>query len=190
MKGSLLLSSGCQYVRLLFFCAFSTSSMPSSSAYVPLLDFKVPMGILCTFFSLREWARCTVKPLSSASHWESWVITAIQYSISSLTHCIRSYMGIFALLLLLFETRVPTTTPHIRRLFGFMFSFSGRTMFILFVGLICFGLVDSCPTQPPLDAQCAWSYAMGFVTIINAFINCYILCEWARNCNANSLFKI
>ena len=88
-------------------------------------------------------------------------------------------MGLFALLLFLFETRVSATTPSVRRLFGFMFSFTGRTIFILFVGLICFGLVDSCPTTPPLGPLCAWSYALGFVTVANAFFNCYILCELA-----------
>lgn len=59
-----------------------------------------------------------------------------------------------------------------------MFSFWGRTVFILFVGLICFGLVDACPTEPPLGPLCAWSYSLGFVTTVNAFFNCYILCEW------------
>lgn len=48
----------------------------------------------------------------------------------------------FALLLVLFETRVKYTEGAIRRLFGFMFSYGGRTVFLIFLGAICFGMLS------------------------------------------------
>jgi hypothetical protein len=39
---------------------------------------------------------------------------------------LATYIGVFALLLFLFETRVRYTSTLIRRMFGFMFTFSGR----------------------------------------------------------------
>lgn len=55
---------------------------------------------------------------------------------------LATYIGLFALLLVLFETRVKYTEGAIRRLFGFMFSYSGRTIFLIFLGAICFGMLS------------------------------------------------
>jgi len=55
---------------------------------------------------------------------------------------LATYIGMFALLLVLFETRVKYTEGAIRRLFGFMFSYGGRTVFLIFLGAICFGMLS------------------------------------------------
>ena len=39
---------------------------------------------------------------------------------------LSTYIGLFAVLLVLFETRVKWTSKMIRRMFGFMFTFTGR----------------------------------------------------------------
>lgn len=76
---------------------------------------------------------------------------------------LATYIGLFAVLLCLFETRVKVrgvrtqgesgradtppllfafrqwTEPYIRRLFGFMFTFTGRAVFLIFLGAIAFG---------------------------------------------------
>lgn len=44
---------------------------------------------------------------------------------------LATYIGIFGTLLLLFETRVKYTSGWIRRNFGFLFTYSGRTVFLV-----------------------------------------------------------
>lgn len=97
---------------------------------------------------------------------------------------LSTYIGLFALLLFLFETRVKFTAPMIRRLFGFMFSAVGRAVFLVFVGAICFGMIDDNLKQ--YDAY-AWCYTMGFVTLLNAFFNCFILCSHPDFIKANQV---
>lgn len=41
------------------------------------------------------------------------------------------YIGVFAFLLFAFETRMKYTEKFIQRLFGFMFTFSGRAIFLI-----------------------------------------------------------
>ena len=58
------------------------------------------------------------------------------------------YMGLFAVLLFIFETRFACTEDLIRRNFGFMFTYMGRTIFLIFLSAVCFGMLD--PTQTSL----------------------------------------
>ncbi len=44
---------------------------------------------------------------------------------------LATYIGLFGILLLLFETRFQYTEPFIRRNFGFLFTYSGRTVFLI-----------------------------------------------------------
>ena len=55
------------------------------------------------------------------------------------------YMGLFAVLLFVFETRFACTEDIIRRNFGFMFTYMGRTIFLIFLSAVCFGMLD--PSQ-------------------------------------------
>ena len=52
---------------------------------------------------------------------------AFQIAAGSMTRFfLATYIGVFSLLLFLFETRVKYTEPYIRRSCGFMFTYSGR----------------------------------------------------------------
>lgn len=94
------------------------------------------------------------------------------------------YTGVFALLLALFETRVSWTERFVQRLFGFLFSPSGRTLYIMLTGAIVFGLCDGCGT-PPFSTACSWYYGVGFTTLMNALFNCFILCSHPGFISAN-----
>ncbi|OQR88111.1 hypothetical protein ACHHYP_07545 [Achlya hypogyna] len=56
---------------------------------------------------------------------------------------IAVYVIIFALLLLAFECRFSSMEPSIRKQFGFLFTYRGRTAFIFFVGFMDFGMADA-----------------------------------------------
>jgi hypothetical protein len=58
-------------------------------------------------------------------------------------------MGCFAFLLFFFETRFACTETLIRRNFGFMFTYMGRTIFLIFLSAVCFGMLSSDQTQTP-----------------------------------------
>jgi COPI associated protein len=53
------------------------------------------------------------------------------------------YIGVFALLLGAFEMRVKWTEGSIRRNFGFMFTYMGRALFLIFLSAVCFGMLNS-----------------------------------------------
>jgi hypothetical protein len=50
------------------------------------------------------------------------------------------YVILFGGLLLLFECRLKTFETSVRKYFGFMYSYRGRTLFLAFVAVLCFGL--------------------------------------------------
>jgi len=79
------------------------------------------------------------------------------------------YTVIFCSLLLFFHLRVGSDTMLLkfRTYFGFMFSFSGRFSFLMFLALLCFSAVQ------------VWWYTicMGIITLIVAIVNCVILCS-------------
>lgn len=87
---------------------------------------------------------------------------------------LATYIGLFATLLALFETRVKYTEDTIRRLFGFMFSYSGRTVFLVFLGAICFGMLDDAYKNDNAYQACLW---VGLATLGNGLFNCFIICS-------------
>ena len=58
----------------------------------------------------------------------------------------------------------------VRRNFGFLYSYTGRTLFIVFIATICFGA-----TGGTGDNSGALGIACGTVTFINAFFNCFVI---------------
>ena len=56
-------------------------------------------------------------------------------------------MGLFAVILFVFETRFACTEDLIRRNFGFMFTYMGRTIFLIFLSAVCFGMLDPAQTD-------------------------------------------
>ncbi|RHZ33746.1 hypothetical protein DYB26_001685 [Aphanomyces astaci] len=76
---------------------------------------------------------------------------------------IAVYVIIFALLLLAFECRFSSMEPTIRQLFGFLFTYRGRTAFIFFVGFMNFGMRD------------AMAKLAGVLMCTNAFLNLIVM---------------
>lgn len=78
------------------------------------------------------------------------------------------YTMIFSSLLLFFHGRLANQAmlDNLRTYFGFMFSFSGRFSFLLFLALLCFSAANT------------WWYTItvGILVVIAAVINCVILC--------------
>lgn len=84
------------------------------------------------------------------------------------------YIGMFGVLLALFETRVKFTSPFIRRNFGFLFTYSGRTAFLVFLGAVCFGMLGD--DVKGTDGY-NWCVGVGIATLCNALFNCFIICN-------------
>ncbi|KDO24964.1 hypothetical protein SPRG_09608 [Saprolegnia parasitica CBS 223.65] len=76
---------------------------------------------------------------------------------------IAVYVIIFALLLLAFECRFSSMEPSIRRQFGFLFTYRGRTAFIFFVGFMDFGMAD------------AMAKIAGVLMCLNAVLNLIVI---------------
>lgn len=89
---------------------------------------------------------------------------------------LATYIGLFALVLLFFETRVKYTENFIRKNFGFMFTWTGRAVFLIFIGAICFGMIDSSKETKEKDGY-AWVVGVGVGTLVNAIFNCFIICS-------------
>lgn len=89
---------------------------------------------------------------------------------------LATYIGLFALILLFFETRVKYTENFIRKNFGFMFTWTGRAVFLIFIGAICFGMIDSSKETKQKDGY-AWVVGVGVGTLVNAIFNCFIICS-------------
>ncbi|DAZ94310.1 TPA: hypothetical protein N0F65_012079 [Lagenidium giganteum] len=83
---------------------------------------------------------------------------------------IAVYVILFALLLLFFECRLATTDEYLRRNFGFMFTFRGLAIYLLFIGLLDLGMAGG-----------FFGIIAGGVACANAFIVLFVgLC--ARCC--------
>jgi len=72
----------------------------------------------------------------------------------------------FALLLICFECNIGPMQVRLRKNFGFMFTFAGRTIFLLFIASICFASSSS---------DWIWGNVLGVITVANALFNCAIL---------------
>ncbi|KAH9251557.1 hypothetical protein BASA81_010596 [Batrachochytrium salamandrivorans] len=76
------------------------------------------------------------------------------------------YLMVFGLVLCCFELRWKFAEKRVRESFGFLYTFLGRTVFLLFLASFCFGLMGS---------NQALGLAMGIVTSINALFNMIIM---------------
>ena len=90
-----------------------------------------------------------------------FITEALTLQIS--TAFFTGYSIIFALIIMIFECNCGSWQVTIRTNFGFLYSFIGRTAFLLFVASIC------------LCAQTVSGYFMFALTFINAAVNCLIL---------------
>jgi len=62
----------------------------------------------------------------------------------------------------------------LKRNFGFVFSYWGRSLFLLFAATLCFG----CPVFGSSKPKAAWvSLVAGILTALNALFNCYVICS-------------
>eukprot|EP01029_Cantina_marsupialis_P026843 TRINITY_DN7311_c0_g1_i1.p1 TRINITY_DN7311_c0_g1~~TRINITY_DN7311_c0_g1_i1.p1 ORF type:complete len:320 (+),score=104.66 TRINITY_DN7311_c0_g1_i1:44-961(+) len=78
--------------------------------------------------------------------------------------CLGVYIELFAFLLLIFELKLKGYTKALKRNFGFLFSLSGKTMFILFIGSMLCGFTNS---WIPLGC--------GIATMCVAMFFCYVI---------------
>lgn len=94
-------------------------------------------------------------------------------SLSITEFFLSTYLGIFAIVLMLFETRFKKTEVLIRRFFGFMFNPLGRAGFLVFLGGICFAFFKSVEggTRSPV------CLGVGIGTVLNAALNCFVICS-------------
>lgn len=84
-------------------------------------------------------------------------------SIDFQTILLSAYAGIFGMLLMCAEMHFSAMDKWIRTRFGFMFSFVGRALFILFSASIMF-------------ATATWvGYLVGGLTLCNAIFNCWVI---------------
>jgi hypothetical protein len=89
---------------------------------------------------------------------------------------LSTYIGLFAAMLALFETRVRYTAGCIRRNFGFLFTYTGRACFLVFLGAICFGMLDDDGKAKAPNSYTTCLLA-GLATVLNAALNCFIICN-------------
>ena len=71
-------------------------------------------------------------------------------------------------MLFCFECRLKRMEEDVRRNFGFLYSYTGRTCFIVFIATICFGATAG-------DDTGALGIACGAITFINAIFNCFVI---------------
>lgn len=88
----------------------------------------------------------------------------ITFQIAALS--VSLYLTCFGLLLCCFELRLTSVEKTVRRRFGFMFSFMGRTLFLFFVGTLCFA------------RNTTTTIVIGVVTILNGLMNAWVMYKY------------
>lgn len=83
------------------------------------------------------------------------------------------YLGLFGLLLVIFELRVGFVESFIKKRFGFMFNHTGRLMYLIFVGAIGFGILDDSNKD---TSGRSWVTGICVTTLANAVVNMVIMC--------------
>jgi hypothetical protein len=73
-------------------------------------------------------------------------------------------------MLFCFECRLARMEVDVRRNFGFLYSYTGRTLFIVFIATICFGA-----TGGSQDSNGILGIVCGTITFLNAFFNCFVI---------------
>ena len=89
---------------------------------------------------------------------------------------LATYIGIFAAMLAAFEMRVRYTAGFIRKNCGFLFTYTGRACFLVFLGAVCFGMLDD-DAKAAADTAYTVCLIVGLITVGNAALNCFIICN-------------
>uniref|UniRef100_A0A7S2S8X4 Uncharacterized protein n=1 Tax=Mucochytrium quahogii TaxID=96639 RepID=A0A7S2S8X4_9STRA len=76
---------------------------------------------------------------------------------------ISLYLACFGCILCCFELRVGALEKMVRRRFGFMYTFIGRTIFLFFIASFLF------------PRNTTTTIIVGVVTLCNAFLNCFVM---------------
>lgn len=85
-------------------------------------------------------------------------------SITFTTVTVAAYIVFFGIMITCLECNIGNVAPKFRRNFGFIFSFVGRTVFLLFCSTMLFALA-------------VWlGYLIGAVTAVNGLFNGYVIC--------------
>ena len=82
---------------------------------------------------------------------------------------IGAYIVLFGCMLFCYECRLKRMEETIRRNFGFLYSYSGRTLFILFIASLCLG------TTSDNGGITVLGWITGILTFINAMFNCFVV---------------
>jgi hypothetical protein len=98
--------------------------------------------------------------ISSLTSLGNWVTLALSFIFLSF------YLTCFGCLLCCFELRVGWIETRVRDSFGFLYSYSGRAVFLLFLAGFGFGLISQ---------SASLGYAVGILTAINALFNMIII---------------
>jgi len=98
--------------------------------------------------------------ISSLTNLGNWVTLALSFIFLSF------YLTCFGCLLCCFELRVGWIERRARDSFGFLYSYPGRTIFLLFVAGLGFGLISD---------NAALGYSVGILTALNALFNMVII---------------
>ena len=96
----------------------------------------------------------------------SFLTPATLLSMTSIA--IAGYIILFGCVLFCFECRLKRMEETIRRNFGFLFSYSGRTIFILFIASLCLGTTGD-------NGISIWGIITGVLTFLNAMFNCFVV---------------
>jgi hypothetical protein len=97
------------------------------------------------------------------------VISFVTLGVTSLTAlAIGAYVVLFGCMLFCFECRMKRMEEMVRRNFGFLFSYSGRTLFILFIATLCLGVTTN-------GSVSAIGWITGILTFLNAMFNCFVI---------------
>lgn len=89
------------------------------------------------------------------------VLQFVAFNLTTITICL--YIAFFGMFLCCTEFKIPNIEVRLRREFGFLYSFVGRTLFILFAGTMCLSLAVTL------------GYILGIATIANALFNAYVV---------------
>lgn len=80
---------------------------------------------------------------------------------------ISAYLTFFGCLLCCFELRIGFIEENVRKYFGFMFTFIGRAVFLIFLGMFCIGLYGA--------NSGVVGIVVGVFTFLNALLNCFVM---------------
>ena len=90
--------------------------------------------------------------------------------VSSMTAlAIGAYIILFGCMLFCFECRLKRMEDMVRRNFGFLFSYTGRTIFIMFIATLCLGATNANGQVSPIG------WVTGIFTFLNAMFNCFVI---------------